>query len=306
MRIAIMGAGGVGGYVGARLAESGREVTFIARGAHLRAMQERGLRLESPLGDATIRPVRASDDPGTVGPVDLVLLAVKLYDVQPAAEACRPLLGPETGVVTFQNGVDAPEIVAEALGRQHVIGGVAQIRAVVAEPGVIRHLGITPRYIFGELDGRVSERIEALAGAMRAAKVEHEVSGDIQAELWRKMIFLATLSGMTTLLRLPIGPIREDPETRAMLRACADEAFAVARARGVALPADAPERVMAFMDGLPASNTSSMFDDLAAGRRLELPWLSGAIVRMGRELDVPTPTHAFITTALKLHADGRP
>ncbi len=306
MRIAIMGAGGVGGYVGARLAESGREVTFIARGAHLRAMQERGLRLESPLGDATIRPVRASDDPGTVGPVDLVLLAVKLYDVQPAAEACRPLLGPETGVVTFQNGVDAPEIVAEALGPQHVIGGVAQIRAVVAEPGVIRHLGITPRYIFGELDGRVSERIEALAGAMRDAGVEHEVSGDIQAELWRKMIFLATLSGMTTLLRLPIGPIREDPETRAMLRACADEAFAVARARGVALPADAPERVMAFMDGLPASNTSSMFDDLAAGRRLELPWLSGAIVRMGRELDVPTPTHAFITTALKLHADGRP
>lgn len=305
MRIAIMGAGGVGGYVGARLAESGRDVTFVARGAHLRAMQDHGLRLESPLGDATLRPVRASDDPGAVGPVDLVLLAVKLYDVETAALACRPLLGARTGVVTFQNGVDAPEIVAGALGREHVVGGVAQIRAMVAEPGLIRHVGITPRYIFGELDGRSSERVEALAGALRAAGVEHEVSADIQADLWRKMIFLASLSGMTSLVRLPIGPIREDPETRAMLRACVDEAFAVARAKGVALPADAPERIMAGVGGLQADNTSSMFDDLAAGRRLELPWLSGAIARMGRELDVPTPTHAFITTALKLHAGGR-
>lgn len=305
MRIAIMGTGGVGGYLGARLAASGADVAFIARGAHLAAMRERGLRLESALGDVTLERVAASDDPGELDPVDVVLMAVKLYDVEAAAEACRPLLGPETMVVTFENGVESPDMVGRILGTDRVLGGVAQIAAVIAEPGLIRHTGIPPYFIFGEADGRTSERAQALAGALTAAGVDAQVSEAIEIDLWRKMVFLSSLAAMTSLVRLPIGPIRDDPDTRSMLDACVREAFAVARAKGVGLVDDTPARVMDFIDHLPATNRSSMMDDLEGGRRLELPWLSGAIVRMGRQLGVPAPTHAFVNTALKLHVDGR-
>jgi 2-dehydropantoate 2-reductase len=304
MRIAIMGSGGVGGYLGARLAASGQDVTFLARGAHLAARREYGLALRSALGDVLIRPAQASDDPAAVGPVDVVIFAVKLYDTDAAAAASRPLIGPGTGVLTFQNGVDSTETLARVLGPAHVIGGVAHIASVIAEPGVIRHTGTMARFVLGELNGDDSERIGALADALGTAGVDHEISPDIQRDIWDKMVFLATFAGVTALMRLPIGPIREDPDTRAMLRAGLHEAHAVARAEGIGLPDDFVERTLARCDGLPYEMKSSMLQDLERGRRLELPWLSGTIVRMGQELGVPTPTHALITTALKLHADG--
>jgi 2-dehydropantoate 2-reductase len=304
MRIAVMGSGGVGGYVGARLAAAGQDVTFVARGAHLAAIREHGLALRSALGDVLIRPAQASDHPAAIGPCDLVIFAVKLYDSEAAAEATRPLVGPGTGVVTLQNGVDSTELLARVLGQGHVIGGVAQIAAVIEEPGVICHTGTMANFVFGELDGARSERVVALAGALQAAGVEHRVSEEIQRDIWDKMAFLATFAGLTALMRLPIGPIREDAETRAMLREGLAEASAVARARGIALPDDFGERTLVRCDRLPYEMKSSMLQDLERGRRLELPWLSGAIVRLGRDLGVPTPTHAFITTALKLHAAG--
>jgi 2-dehydropantoate 2-reductase len=251
-----------------------------------------------------IRPAKASDDPAAVGPADWVLFAVKLYDTEAAAAATRPLIGPGTGVVSFQNGVDAPDILTGILGAGHVVGGVAKIAAVVAEPGQIRHTGTMAEFVLGELDGGQTERVVALSAALEAAGVSHRVSDAIGREIWDKMVFLATFAGLTTLIRLPIGPIRDDPETRAMLRAGLAEALAVAHAKAIALPDDFVARTLARTDQLPAAMKSSLLHDLENGRRLELAWLSGAIVRMGRELAIPTPTHAFITTALKLHADG--
>jgi len=306
MRIAIMGSGGVGGYLGGRLAAAGQDVTFIARGAHLAAIRERGLRIESAgLGDAAIEPAQASDDPATVGPVDLVVFAVKLYDSEEAARAARPLVGPQTGVVTLQNGVDSAGVLSRVLGREHVIGGVAQIAAVIAAPGVIRHTGTMAHFQIGELDGAQSERVAALSQALDQAGVDHQVSDDIERDIWSKMVFLATFAGLTALTRLPIGRIRDDPETRALYRDGLAEALAVARAQGVSLPEDFVAKALARTDQLPAQMKSSLLEDLERGKRLELPWLSGAIVRMGREQGVPTPIHGFISAALKLHADGR-
>jgi 2-dehydropantoate 2-reductase len=191
------------------------------------------------------------------------------------------------------------------LGPDHVVGGVAKIASVVAEPGVIRHTGTMAAFVFGELDGTRSKRVAALGDALEIAAVGHEVSADIWRDIWAKMAFLATFAGITSLLRLPIGPIREDPKTRAMLRAGLEEAFAVARAKDIALPDDFVESVLAHCDRLPFEMKSSMLQDLERGRRLELRWLSGTIARLGRELAIPTPTHATITTALMRHAPGR-
>jgi 2-dehydropantoate 2-reductase len=304
LRIAIMGSGGVGGYLGGRLAAAGQDVTFVARGGHLAAIREHGLGLRSALGDVLIRPAQASEDPAAIGPVDLVIFAVKLYDTEATAAALKPLLGPGTGVVTLQNGVDSTGVLAHVLGPDHVIGGVAHIAAAIAEPGVIRHTGTMASFVFGELDGPRSERVGALSAALRSAGVDHRISEEIGRDIWDKMAFLATFAGLTALMRLPIGRVREDAETRAMLRDGLAEAFAVARAQGIALPDDFVERTLERCDRLPYEMKSSMLQDLERGRRLELPWLSGALVRLGRELGVPTPTHAFITTALKLHADG--
>ena len=304
MRIAIMGSGGVGGYVGGRLAASGQDVAFIARGAHLAAIRERGLRIESALGDLTLSPAEATDDPAAIGPVELVIFAVKLYDTESAAEAARPLVGPATGVVTLQNGVDSVAVLSSVLGAGHVIGGVAHTASTIAAPGLIRHTGTLARLQVGELEGGHSERVAALSEALDRAGVDHQVSDDIARDIWAKMVFLATFSGLTALTRLPIGPIREDPETRALYEAGLTEALAVAHARGIALPADFVARTLTRTDQLPAAMKSSLLHDLENGRRLELPWLSGAIVRMGAELGIATPIHGFIATALKLHAEG--
>jgi 2-dehydropantoate 2-reductase len=305
MQIAVMGTGGVGGYFGGRLAASGEDVTFIARGAHLAAMRQRGLQIISALGDATITPCQASDDPAAIGPVDLVLFTVKLYDTEAAAEAIRPLIGPDTGVVTFQNGITGPEVLAAKLGAGHVLGGVAKIAAVIAEPGVIRHTGTMAELVFGELDGSASARIAALATALEAAGVQHAVSDHIRREIWDKMVFLSTFAGLTSLIRLPIGPIREDGDTRRLLREGLVEALAVARAAAVDLPEDLADQILARIDRLPFEMKSSMLQDLQGGRRLELAYLSGTIARLGRDLGVATPIHALIATALKLHAEGR-
>jgi 2-dehydropantoate 2-reductase len=304
MRIAVMGTGGVGGYFGGRLAAAGEDVTFIARGAHLAAIRKDGLRIGSALGDAVIAPARASDDPATIAPVDLVIFTVKLYDTEVAAEAIRPLVGPDTGVVTFQNGIAGTEVLAGRLGAGHVLGGVAKIAAGIAEPGVIRHTGTMAELIFGELDGSRSARVAALAAALERAGVTHTVSADIRRDIWDKMVFLSTFAGLTSLLRLPIGPIRSDPETRRLLRDGLAEALAVARAAGAGLPGDMVDRQLAQIDRLPHEMKSSMLQDLEGGRRLELAWLSGTIARTGRDLGIPTPVHALIATALKLHAEG--
>jgi len=305
MRIAVMGSGGVGGYFGGRLAAAGEDVTFVARGPHLEAMRRQGLSIQSGLGDAVVMPIRATDDPGSIGPVDLVLFTVKLYDTESAAAALGPLLGPDTGVATFQNGITGTQVLARTLGSRHVIGGVAKIAAVIAEPGAIRHTGTMAELVFGELDGRTSERVQALAAALEAAGVRHQVSSEIESEIWDKMVFLSTFAGVTSLLRLPIGPIRSDPDTRALLRDGLAEALAVAHAAGARLPEDLVERQLQRVDLLPDLMKASMLGDLERGRRLELSWLSGTIARMGRELGVPTPVHVLITTALKLHEHGQ-
>jgi 2-dehydropantoate 2-reductase len=305
MRIAVMGTGGVGGYFGGRLAAAGQDVTFIARGAHLEALRRHGLQITSALGDATIAPAQATDDPASVGPVDLVLFTVKLYDTEAAANAIRPLIGPDTGIVTFQNGVTSTEVLAQKLGAEHVIGGVAKIAAVVVEPGVIRNTGTFAELIFGELDGSPSARVAALATALAAAGVKHTVSDDIRRDIWDKMVFLSTFAGVTSLLRLPIGPIRSDRETRCLLHDGLAEASAVALAEDVGLPKDAADRILELIDGLPYEGKSTMLHDLEGGRRLEVGWLSGTIARLGHEHGVATPTHELIARALKLHADGR-
>jgi 2-dehydropantoate 2-reductase len=306
MRIAIMGTGGVGGYFGARLAASAADVTFIARGEHLSAMQTNGLQVLSANGDLLLKPARATHAPSEVGVVDLVMIGVKLWSTEEAVREIAPMVGPNSTVVSFQNGVIAIDQLLAAYGRQRVIGGVANIAALIEAPGVIRHNGTMARLIFGELDGRKSARCEEFAALCQRAGFDHVLSEDINRAIWEKFVFLASFSGMTSLTRQPIGPIRTDPELRAMLREAIAEVVAVGRAKGANLPADQVEKSLAWADGLPATMVASMLGDLQRGNRLELPWLSGAVVKLGVELGVPTPTHRFISLALKPYANGAP
>lgn len=306
MKIAIVGVGGVGGYFGARLAAAGEDVAFIARGSHLAAMREEGLRIESANGNLRLHPVRASDKPSEIGPVDVVVISVKLWDTENAAAAAKPLVGRDTAVVSFQNGVDAAERLSAVVGASHVMGGVAHIAAAIAAPGVIKHTGTMARLTVGELAGGQSRRVDAFAAAAKRAGIECVASSDIRRAIWEKFIFLSTFSGLTALLRLPKGPIYADAETKTLFREALAEATAVARACGVALPDDHVDKTLAFGEGLPAEMKSSMLVDLENGRRLEVPWLSGTVARLGREKGVATPVHALIWTALKLHANGGP
>lgn len=299
MRIAIFGTGGVGGYFGGRLAEAGEEVIFIARGEHLRAIQTQGLRVDSVLGDFTIQPGQASDDPGQVGPVDVVLMSVKAWQVTEAAEASRPLLGPQTFVVPLQNGVDAPGQLAAVLGWDRVLGGLCGLIAFVAGPGHIRHAGIDPYLTFGEWDNRPSERVERLRQALARAKgVIIEVPPDIQAAMWRKFMLIATWSGVGAITRAPIGVLRKLPETRQLLEQSLQEIFEVAKKQHIALPADMVSQTLAFIETFPAHGTASMQRDIMAGRPSELASQNGAVVRLGREVGVATPLHTFIYHSL--------
>ncbi len=304
MKIAVLGAGAVGGYFGGRLAQHGCDVTFLARGAHLEAIASRGLAVESPLGDFVVHPARATAEPAEVGPVDAVLFAVKLWDTEAAGEAARPLVGPGTAVVSLQNGVDAEERLAEILGRAHVMGGVAQIAATIAAPGVIRHAGDFAKIFFGELDGARSARAEALLGAFRNAGIDATIADDIERAIWEKFVMLIGVSALTSVTRQAIGRVREDSDTRALLTEVMAETAAVGHAKGVALDEGIVAERLALIDTLPADMTASMANDLERGNRLELDWLSGAVVRIGGELGVATPANRFIYAALKAYAAG--
>ncbi len=306
MKIVVMGSGGVGGYFGARLAANGADVTFIARGEHLAAMRRDGLKVLSANGDLTVKPVKATDDPASVGNADLVMIAVKLWSTADAARTIAPMMGPNSAVVSWQNGVVAEDILIKLYGKERVIGGVSNIAALIEAPGVIRHNGTMARLISAELNGKPSKRIDAFAALCKQAKIDHVVSDDIDRAIWQKFIFLASFSGMTCATRLSIGPIRTDPETRAMLKAALGEVVAIGRAKGVSLPDDQVEQSLTWADNLPPSMIASMLGDLNRGNRLELPWLSGNVVKLGEELGVATPIHKFIFTVLKLHADGKP
>jgi 2-dehydropantoate 2-reductase len=304
MRIAVFGAGAVGGYFGGRLAAARHDVAFVARGAQLDALRRDGLRIDSPKGSLHLRALTATDRPQDVGTVDAVLFTVKMYDVDDAASRLGPLLGPATVVVTLQNGVDAVEMVSRHVGREHVAAGAAYIVASVDAPGRIRHTA-ADSLVFGELDGSRSARLAALEEAGRGAGFGASLSDAIERDLWIKFVRLATWSGMTAVARSPIGVIREDPELMAMMMAALDEAIAVGSARGIRFPAALVADTVELVHGFPFDSKSSMLQDLERERRLELPWLSGAVVRMGRLHGTPTPVHRFISAVLGPFCAGK-
>jgi 2-dehydropantoate 2-reductase len=309
VKIAIMGSGAVGGYFGARLAQAGEDVTFIARGRQLVAMRQSGLKVESARGDVHLLPIRAVRDPASVGFVDLVLFTVKLWSTEEAGHQLAPLIGPDTMVLSLQNGVDANRILARLVGRERLLGGVCYISAVVDRPGVIQHSGQMARLVFGELgDRKKTRRAERFLEACAPAKAgfDAELSLDVERAIWEKFIFLVGLSAMTTLTRRSIGAVRSDADTRGMLLDVLREAAAVGRAKGVHLDVGEAEKQLAFVDTLPAGLTSSMYRDLERGNMLEVGWLSGAVVRLGRESGIETPANRAVYTALKLHADASP
>jgi len=304
MKIVVVGAGGVGGYFGARLAAAGADVHFLARGAHLAAMRSRGLRIESPKGDLHLPQVAATDDPADIGPSDVVLFTVKLYDVDAALGLLPPLLGPDAVVIPLQNGVEAVSRLSGAVGAAHTAGGTTYITAVIAEPGVIRHT-VMDSLFFGEIDGRRSTRLERLLDACQHAGFRATLSDDINVDIWTKFVRLSVFSGITTVARSAIGPIVSDPDLFALLKDALHEAYAVARANRIAVPPALIQDVDRAYAMMSPDAKSSMLHDLERGRRLELPWLSGAVVRLGQELGVPTPTHRFIATVLKPFVNGR-
>ena len=303
MKIAIFGTGGVGGYFGGRLAQAGEDVTFIARGEHLRAIKERGLRIESRTGDFTIFPAKATDNVSEVGDVDLVIVGVKAWQVPEAAREMKPLVGPTTTVVPMQNGVDAAAQLVSELGYHNVIGGLCRIVSFVVGPGHIRHAGFKPSIIIGELDNRRSDRVVAIEKMFKHAGVEITIAPDIQVALWTKFLFIASFSGVGAVANAPAGVIRSDPKWRSQMIEAMEEIYALAHARGIKLPPDSVDTVMAGVDGLPEDATSSMQRDIAAGKPSELESQTGAVVRLARETGVAAPTHEMIYETLKPSED---
>ncbi|HEU4369749.1 MAG TPA: 2-dehydropantoate 2-reductase [Methylomirabilota bacterium] len=304
MRVLVAGAGGVGGYFGARLARAGVPVTFLARGAHLDAMRRDGLRVRSAVDGEWVGKVDAVADVTGQPPADAILFCVKSFDTETAAAAIRPVVGPDTAVVSLQNGVDSEDTLERVLGPGHAVGGVAYVFSALESPGVIVHR-LLGRVVFGELDGRASPRLEHLRQAFDAAGVPAEVAPDIRRLLWQKYLMISAQAGMTALVRAPIGVIRAVPETWRMYRAIVEELAALARGGGVDLGGDAVESVLKVAEGLAPQALSSLHDDLAAGRRLELEALHGHAARLGERLGVPTPMVSAVYAALKPHAAGR-
>jgi 2-dehydropantoate 2-reductase len=306
MRIAAMAAGGVGGYYGARLAAAGHDVFFIARGAHKEEIERNGLKVESVNGDVHIAKANVTDDPAKIGPVDVVLFAVKLWDTETAAGACRPLLGPNTRIITMQNGVDSYERIAPIVGAERAIPAVTYVVTVIDRPGVIRQDSKFQSIICGAHDDRDDAPLKAFVDAAKAAKIDITLSDDIQRDRWHKFIFLSATSGATAVARLPMGPILEDPDTRAMFYDIMRETLKVGQAKGVKLADSYADERLVFADGhVPASMKASMANDLDRGNRLELDWLAGTVSRMGKELGIPTPVNDTIYAALKLHRMGK-
>jgi 2-dehydropantoate 2-reductase len=298
MRIAIMGSGAVGGYFGGLLARAGQDVIFIARGEHLRAMRERGLRVESVHGDFTVAPVQAAADPAAVGPVDNVLFATKTWQIEDAARAMLPLIGPDTTVLPLHNGVDAAERTAAIIGAGHVLGGVCYVGSELVAPGFIRQVSQFRRVAAGELSGPVTPRVERIVAALRDAGAVAEAANDIQRVRWTKFAFIAPFSAVGAVSRVPAGEIVTNPETRSLTRQAVAEVEAVARARGVALDADVTSKTMAFIDNLNPIQLASMQRDMLEGRPSELESIVGIMARLGAELGVPVPVFDFCYAAL--------
>lgn len=304
MKIAVVGAGGVGGYFGARLAQAGIDVTFLARGSHLAAIQSRGLRIESPLGDAHVPSVRAFAKADEVGPVDAIIFAVKMKDTEAAAESVRPLVARGASLFTFQNGIESAARIGAVIGTENVVPGTAMISSTVVEPGVIRQTGTSGRLTFGEPDHSASERTDRFLAACQKAGIDTVLSNRIEWEVWNKFVHLASFAGMTSITRGSIGPVLGTPPTRKLLEGALTEATSVAAAHGIEFDANSVNNRIAFLESLPAATTSSMCVDLLAGRPLELEGLSGAVVRFGALKGVPTPIHSFIAGVLAVHANG--
>jgi 2-dehydropantoate 2-reductase len=303
MRIAVMGSGGLGGYFGARLVRGGADVHFVARGAHLRAMREHGLRIEGP-EPMHVPHVKVTDRPAEIGVANVVMLCVKLWDTQQAIEQMRPLVGPDTTIVSFQNGVLKDQYLRAAFPGRQLMGGVGYVATTIAAPGVIRQTGPMQRLVFGEFDGTRSPRGEALLDACLAGGIKAELSDHILREIWQKFVFLVGLSGTTTTIRKTIGPIRSHPQTRAFLLDVMREVVAVGRAHGVPLPEAYAAVRLELADDVSPDMTSSMHHDLERGNRLEVRWLAGGVVELGKAKGVPTPLNRAIYDILALHAQG--
>ena len=305
MKILIMGSGGVGGFYGGRLANTGCDITFVARGAHLAAMRDHGLTIESEAqGNINIKPVTVTDDPASIGVVDLVILAVKLWDTEAVAKSIKPVVGPDTAVLSLQNGVVKDDILRGVFGDKAVMGGVAYVGTHIARPGVIHQVGTLQRLAFGEYDGRKSLRAETLLAALLKAGIQAELSNDIRRTLWEKYTFLVGLSGATASMRTTIGPVREHAQTRAFLYDLMQETVAVGRALGVALPENYADDRLAFADSVPGTMDSSLHHDLKNSNRLEVEWLAGGVVQLGKKAGVPTPCNRAVWDVLALHAQG--
>jgi 2-dehydropantoate 2-reductase len=299
-----MGSGGVGGFFGARLMRGGADVTFVARGAHLAAMRAHGLAIESAHEPIHLPRVQATDEPASIGPVDIVLFCVKLWDTESAARSLLPIMKPQTAVISFQNGVQKDDMLRPIVGDAAIMGGVGYMATTVSRPGVIAQTGSMHRMIFGEYDGASSERAQALLAACKAGGINAEISADIRRAIWEKFVFLVGLSGATTAMRSRIGPIRANARTRAFLFDLMHEAVTVGRAHGVELPADYSHGRLAFVDTLPEDMTASMHHDYERGRPLEVRWLSGAVATLGQALGIPAPANRAVYDILALHAKG--
>ena len=304
MKIAAMGAGGVGGYFGARLQQAGHDVTFFARGRHLEAIRANGLKVESPHGDALLK-VRVLEDPREAGVVDVVLFAVKLWDTEAAAEKLRPVVGPETAIIPFQNGVESIARLRKVFPEKAVLGGSAYIATRVKSPGVIEHTGEMSRLQFGPVLPSQREKAEAFLSACREAKINAEIPEDIVRANWEKFVFLVAVSSATAVARAPLGVVRSDPDLRWLFEQTMRETWRLGRARGVALADDFVEARMKFADGLHAGMKASLAHDLENGGRLEAPWLCGAVARMSEEAGLDAPVNRAVYAALKPYIDGQ-
>ncbi|RME48013.1 MAG: 2-dehydropantoate 2-reductase [Chloroflexi bacterium] len=298
MRIAVMGTGGVGGYFGGMLARAGHDVTFIARGAHLAAIREHGLRIQTVHGDFTIR-APATDDPGEVGPVELVLFCVKTYHTEEAGHAMAPLVGDKTLILSLQNGVDNEEKLAAMYGREHVLGGVCYIASTITSPGVVTQVSGPRSIVFGELDGSITARAQRVHQVLVEAGIDTTLSDNIHKALWTKFLFICALSGVGSVARATVGEMVAIPETRELLRETMAEVEAVARARGVELEAGIVDQMMRTAEGFAPESKPSMLVDVERGNRLEIDALNGTVARLGAMLGVPTPANRFIYAALK-------
>jgi 2-dehydropantoate 2-reductase len=305
MRIAILGTGGVGGYYGALLARTGHDVGFIARGEHLEAIKRDGLRVESVHGDLCVEPARASDNPAEIGPVDLVLVAVKAYDLEDAAQAARPLLGPRTALLPLLNGLDAADRLAAVLGAEHVLIGLTHISSRIVAPGVIRQVSPIRRITFGEMDGSITARAKRIRDVLAGSGAQVVLSRSAEVALWEKFAFIASISGVCCLARQPMGPVLSTPETRQLYVDAIREVAGVGRARKVALPHDLVDKTLELSEGFAPETKPSLLVALEAGQRLELEAMSGTVVRYGREVQTPTPVHRVVYAALKPIAGRR-